>query len=173
MKGIAIIVLMAVLAACASIPTAVDYDRELDFSKYKTYALTNDQLEEEVGPLFRERILAALEEELASKGLSKAEDADMLIDIHIKSEAEAWGVEGYKEGYGTYALNPGPHTTSITYNEITKGSMFITMADFETQIVFWQGVGSKTIDEGISTEKREANIRKIIEQILKNYPPGK
>lgn len=173
MKGIALFVLMAALSACASIPTKVDYDKELDFSKYKTYGLTNDQLEEEVGPLFRERILTALEEELYAKGLSKSEDPDMLIDIHIKAEAEAWGVEGYKEGYGSYALNPGPHTTGITYNEITKGSMFITMADFETQIVFWQGVGSKTIDEGVSTEKREANIKKVIEQILKNYPPGK
>jgi hypothetical protein len=37
----------------------------------------------------------------------------------------------------------------------------------------WRGAVSKTIDPNAKPDKRQKNIQKAIEKLLKNYPPKK
>ena len=55
MKKYLILILLAGAMACASVQTVFDYDKQVDFTKYKTYGLTEDDLEVSVGQFNRER----------------------------------------------------------------------------------------------------------------------
>lgn len=163
---------MTGLMSCASVSTVFDYDKEVDFSRYKTYNFTEDDLTLAVGQFNRERIIKAIETELAAKGLEKVEEGDLLVNAHIKSKEKVEASATTTGGYGPYNVRFGSSTTYIDYNEYTVGSLFITMADASNNSIIWQGAGTKTLDESASADKREQSINYAVQQILKNYPPG-
>ena len=157
----------------AGYKTVYDYDRNADFTKYKSYQLTTDDLEASVGQLNRERIITALENEMTAKGFSKSENPDMLVNVHIKSRQKVDATATTSGGYGRWGWYGGYSTTHVSYNEYTEGTLFITFIDNEEQKIFWQGTGTKTLDENASPEKREQNITYSVKLILENYPPKK
>lgn len=162
--------------ACSSVKTTVDYDKQVDFTKYSSYKLLPDNLEESVGQLNRSRIMEKLESELATKSLSKSEDPDVLVDILIKGKKEVEATAtttGGGYGFYRYGYGGGFSTTQINYYEYIVGTMFITLIDNASQKIVWQGTGARTIDEDASVDKREANINYAIQSILRNYPPAK
>ena len=177
MKKLFILILITGLAACSSIKTACDYDGDVDFTKYKTYQLTEDDLEASIGQLNRNRVIATLENELSAKGFSKSAQPDALIDVHLKTQQKVSATAnttgtGYGR-YGRYGYGGGYSTTQISYDEYTDGTLFITLIDHASQRIVWQGTGTKTLEEGSSAEKREKNITYSIQKILQNYPPKK
>lgn len=165
------------MQSCSSIKTASDYDPQADFAKYKTYKLVENALSEGIGQLNAERVMKAVESELASKGFTKSDTPDALVDVQIKTQqkvsatANTTGM-GYGR-YGRYGYGGGFSTTQINYDEYTDGTMFITLIDATTEKIVWQGTGSKTLDENASAEKRESIISYSVKQILLNYPPKK
>lgn len=162
------------LVACSTIKTGFDYDRSVDFTKYKTYQLNPDQLAAIVGQLNRDRIITTLENELVAKGFTKAENADLIVDVFVKSEQKVEAnatTSGSYGRYGGYRYGGGFSTTQVTYDEYTEGTMFISFVDKSTEKLIWQGTGTKTLAENASVEKKEQNITYAIHQILLNYPP--
>ncbi len=177
MKNIAL-VLVFLMAACTSMKTAYDFDESADFALYKTYAFTQETIDDmEIDQLNAERLMKAVEAELALKGFSPSSTPDVLVDVHIKTQQRVEAVAnttggGYRYGYYGYG-GMGMSQTTINYNEYTDGSLFISLIDAKTEKLAWQGVGSKTIAEGISPEKREQNINYAVKMILAKYPPVK
>lgn len=178
MKKILVIIFVIGLAACSSLKVSYDYDKQADFTKYKTYAFTEEALKLPVGDLNRDRILKAIETELAAKGMTKSDSPDALIDIHVKAEekvdATATTTPSYGGyGYGRYGYGGGFSTTQINYNEYIEGTLFVNMVDAAAQKIVWQGRATKTLDEDASAEKREQNINTAVKQIFTKYPPAK
>lgn len=178
MKKLLVMIFMVGLAACSSLKVSYDYDKQADFAKYKTYAFTEDALKLPVGDLNRDRILKAIETELAAKGMTKSDSPDALIDILVKAEEKVDATAtttptygGY--GYGRYGYGGGFSTTSINYNEYVEGTLFVNMVDAAVQKIVWQGRATKTLDEDASAEKREQNINTAVKQIFTKYPPAK
>jgi hypothetical protein len=62
-------------------------------------------------------------------------------------------------------------TTQVNYNEYTEGSLFISIIEMDTKKLIWQGIGTKTLDENLSGDKREEAINYSIQQIMANFPP--
>src|SRR6478609_4652897 len=108
MKKILLVCLIAIVSACSPVTISYDYDRQADFSKYKTYAFSEDALNLQVDQLNRDRILKAVETEMAAKGFSKSDSPDVLIDLQIKAKQEVeatatntgGGMYGGRYGYG-------------------------------------------------------------------------
>jgi hypothetical protein len=180
MKRILCIAFVVALTACSTLKVTYDYDGQADFTKYKTYAFTEESLKLPIQQLNRDRLLAAIETELAAKGFTKSENnPDALIDLHVKAEekmeATATSTGGYGAGgyYGRYGYGGGFSTTRIDYNKYVVGTLFVDMVDRETQKIAWQGRATKTLDEDISAEKRESNINYAVKQIFSKYPPAK
>ena len=67
MKKLLIFTVLAGLFACSSIQTAFDYDRQADFTKFKTYNFTKFDLVQAIGQLNSDRIFKAAESEMALK----------------------------------------------------------------------------------------------------------
>lgn len=167
--------LAAVIAACSSIKASYDYDKQADFSNYKTYAYSEGTLKLPVQELNRNRVLEAIDHEMSARGFSKSDNPDVLLDLHVKTEqkrdatATTTGAGMYRPW--AYGYGGGFTTTQIDVNDYIEGTLFINMVDKASDKLVWQGRGTKVIDEDASAEKREANINKGIASIFENYPP--
>jgi hypothetical protein len=175
MKKVVFLFLMAGTISCSSIKVVSDYDREADFTKYKTYSMGENNLTEAIGQLNSDRVMKALIAELEKKGFTKSDSPDMIVDVFVKTQkkvqATAYNTGGY--GYGRYGYGGGFSTTHVNYDEYTDGTMFINFIDKATEKIVWQGTGSKTLDENAGASKRESAITYSIGQIMTQYPPSK
>ena len=172
----ALVVLLPALALAQK--TSFDFDKSADFSKYKTYALKDGT---KVGdPLVDNRIVAAIEAELAAKGLTKSDAApDLVVVYHVAFDkqqditAYTSGVGGYG-GYGyRYGGGWGTTTTDVRVNQILVGTLIIDVADTAKNEVVWRGMGVKEVDVQAKADKRDKNINGAVKKILKDFPPKK
>jgi hypothetical protein len=159
-----------------------DYDKDKDFSKYKTYKWVSIKNADQPDQLTAKDIVSAVDAELASKGLTKTDgdNADLYIGYQtaVGSEKQftsyntgwnygpGWGGGWY--GYG------GGMTSSTTYGSTSTvyiGQLDLSMYDPTTKQLVWRGVASKTLDPKAKPEKKEKNIAKAVKKLLKNFPP--
>lgn len=176
MKKYSLLSLLIVAVSCSSLKVTYDYDKQAEFAKYKTYAYSEDSQKLPVGDLNRNRIMSAVDAELAAKGFSKSDNPDVWIDMHVRAEqkTEATATStgpGYYGGPWRYGYGGGFSTTTINYNDYIEGTLFINMVDVAKQQIVWQGRATKTLDEDASAEKREQNINYAVKQIFTKYPP--
>lgn len=176
MKKYLLIPILFAFVACATVKVNFDYDTQADFSKYKTYVISEETMKmANINQLNRDRIIKAVETEMAAKGFTKAtKKADVIMDIRIKGEeiqtATATSFGGF--GYGRWGYGGGMSTTHVNYDKYTVGTLFITLVDKATEKIAWQGTGKKIIEENTSAQKTEQNIDYAVKQIFSNYPPG-
>lgn len=171
-------VLLLLAAGCSSVQTTYDFDSSVDFSKYKTYEFTDDAKNFPIQELDRQRVLNAIESELAAKGFSKSSTPDVLIDLQVKLEqkqtATATNTGGYYGGPYRYGWGAGyGGTTRIDVQNYVEGTLFINMIDKASEKLVWQGRGTKTLEDHPSPEKKEQKFKYGVKQIFTKYPPKK
>jgi len=171
-------IILTIAVSCSSIKISSDFDRSAGFASYKTYAFTQEAMNLPLDDINRNRVLKAIETELAAKGFTKTEkNPDVLIDVNIKAvqqttaTASTTGTGGYYGRGYRYGYGGGFTTTTINYDTYTDGTLFIDMIDAQKQQLVWQGRGTKTLDPEASQQKREENINYAVKQIFTKYPP--
>lgn len=175
MKKLLFFLLLTSLWSCGpTVTVSYDYDKTVDFSKFKTYGYSEEALKLPVQELNRNRLIAAIDRELAARGFSKASSPDVWIDLQVnakeRQEATATNSGGYGGyGYGRmYGYGGGMTTTHINVSTYVDGTLFINMVAQDKLV--WQGRGTKTLDEDATPERREQNIDYAVAQIFKKYP---
>ncbi len=168
--------LVTALAAALLLPalafaqkTSYDFAKGTNFSAYHTYALKEGT---PVGnPLIDNRIIEAINAELATKGLTK-DDAkpDLFVTYHIAFDKQK-DISAWSTGMGPYGWHYGMGSTDVQVREILIGTLVIDMADAAKKEVVWRGVGTKEVDTQAKPEKRDKKITEAVKKILKNYPP--
>ena len=171
------VALTAVLlpAVATAQKTTYDFDKTASFTQYKTYSLKDGT---PVGqPLVDQRIVAALEKQLAAKGFVKNDTApDVYVLYHVALDKQQ-DISSYSTGpmYGGYGYGWGggwgSTTTDVRVREIVVGTLAVDLVDAGKKQMVWRGLGTKEIDTNAKPEKREENINKAVEKIFKNYPP--
>jgi hypothetical protein len=174
MKSLCVAALVLLLPALAAAQkTSFDFDKTADFSKYKTYALKDGT---KVGqPLIDNRITAAIQEQLAAKGLTRNDASpDIVVVYHVAFDKQQ-DITAYSSGYGGYGYRWGGGwgTTDVRVNEILVGTLVIDVADASKKEVVWRGMGVKEVDTQAKAEKRDKNITSAVTKILQNFPPKK
>ena len=77
------------LSACSSVNVNSDYDKKVDFSQFKTYAFYKSGIDKvEISDLDKKRILYSIDETMTSKGLTKSETPDLLINFFTKEREQ-------------------------------------------------------------------------------------
>jgi Domain of unknown function (DUF4136) len=151
--------------------TSFDYDKSANFSSYKTYAMREGA---KVGnPLIDNRIVAAIEHELAAKGFTKTETNPSLLVVYHVAFDKQQDISGYTSGTGAYGwrYGGGMGTTDLRVSEILIGTLVIDLTDAAKKEVVWRGMGVKEIDTQAKAEKLDKNINGAVAKMLKNYPP--
>jgi len=166
----------------AGLATAQDvrynFDSGADFSKYHSYRWQKHSNSADLDDLTMNQLSAALDAELARKGLTRTEgDADLVLVYQLAFSHEKQVTSfntgyGYGPGWGRgWYGGMGTSMSTATTNTITIGSLDLDMYDAKTKTLVWRGVATKTIDAQKSPEKRQKSLRKGAQKLLKNYPP--
>ena len=159
-----------------------DFDKDKDFSKFKTYKWVSIKGADQPDDLTAKQITAAIDEVLAKKGLTKTDSdtADLYIGYQTAIGTEkqytsyntGWGY-GPGWGGGWYGYNGGMSTTT-TYGSTSTvyiGQLDLSLYDPAQKELVWRGVATKTLDPKAKPDKKQKNINKAAEKLLKNYPP--
>jgi hypothetical protein len=159
-----------------------DFDKDQDFSKYKTYKWVEIKGADQMDALTAKQITAAVDSELATKGLTKtdADTADLYIGYQTAIGTEkqftsyntGWG---YGPGWGRGWYGYGGMATTTTYGSTSTvyvGHLDVSMYDSAQKELVWRGTASKTLDPKAKPDKKQKNISKAVAKLLKNYPPN-
>ena len=164
--------LLFALASCSSVNVNSDYDKNASFDNYKTYAYNKTGIDKvEVSDLDKKRILRSIDEVMTSKGFSKSETPDVLINFFTK-EREQVDVTQFNAGWGYgwgFGWNPWIWGGNTSINRYIEGTLTIDVIDAKKKELIWQGIG-----EGVLTknrEKKDENIKEFVTKILEQYPP--
>lgn len=183
MKKIALLALgLFVLGATSTLAQDVryDFDKDKDFSKYKTYRWVPIKGADLPDELTSKQITAAFDTELATKGLTKTDSdtADLYIGYQTAVGTEKqftsyntdWGYGG-GWGRGWYGGGMGTSTTYASTSTIYIGQLDLSIYDSAQKQLVWRGVATKTLDPKAKPDKKQKNITKAVQKLLKNFPP--
>ena len=154
-----------------------DYEKSANFAGFKTYAFKDGT---KVGQqLIDDRIVAAIDTELAAKGFTKSEsNPDVFVVYHVAFDKQK-DISTYSSGgggYGAYGWGWGGGgwaggTTTTQVRDILVGTLVIDMADAKKGQLAWRGMGVKEVNTQANPEKRDKSINNAVKKIFKNYPP--
>lgn len=157
------------LTACASGPIIQsDYDRNVDFSQYKTYGyfsplgIENPEYSSLLGQMFRD----AINIQMQSRGYVLSENPDLLINVSARLEEKTQvrtftdpmyvGYYGYRGGlyapWGGYGYGTSTHV-----RQYTQGTVNIDLVDRSEKRMVWEGIAIGRVNE-----KRNNNLRQDI-----------
>jgi hypothetical protein len=176
------LVTAAMLAVFAAVPllaqkVSYDFDKSANFSTFKTYAHKDGT---KVGqPLIDDRIVAAIDEQMALKGFTKSESSpDVFVVYHVafdKQKDISTFSSGYGGGYGAYGWGWGGGwgggTTTTQVRDILIGTLVVDIADAKKNQLAWRGMATKEVQTQAKPEKRDKSITEAMKKIYKNYPP--
>jgi hypothetical protein len=167
-KSLALFLTTAFVGCASSVTTSVDYDRSIDFSRYRTYGwlqparLGNDILER--------RLTTAIDRALAARGLVRSDTPDLYVAMHGRLRKEVQ-YTAYDTGWGYGWRRWGPGPTRVRREEIPVGTLFVDLVDAKDKELVWRGTATTPIDKTASAEEREAAVGEAVEKLFAAYPP--
>jgi hypothetical protein len=156
-----------------------NFDKNADFSKFKTYHWVQIKDAQKVDDLVDKQIKETIDAELAKKGLTKVdgENADLYVayqtalgtEKQFTSYNSDWGYGGgwYRGGW----YGPSGGMTTGQTSTIYVGTLAVDMYDSANKQLVWRGTASKTLDPKAKPDKRQKNLNKAVAKLLKKYPP--
>jgi hypothetical protein len=175
-----IVVLFLLLTAGKSFAqkVTVDFDKDVDFSKYKTYAFTEGTPTPVT--LTNQRIEKAIEAQLAAKGLTRVEsNADLTVVFHCAITERTqlstrsldgwdWG-PGWGWGRGWRRWGGGGGTSITQVEQIPVGTLIVDIGDSSTKRYIWRGTATKTISS--KSDKNAKVIDHVMKKMFEKFPP--
>lgn len=178
------LITLALISGCSTINVTQDYDKDVNFSGYKTYQWlpAADQVEPKAidlqakNRLLSDRIEKAMVRVLQQQGYQLATGAtasnDFYVTYHIgmtikQDSRPVQTTVGFSNfGYfGGFAFYPGHET--YQYQE---GQLAIDILDQDKKLV-WRGVSSRAVEGDLKPEKITELVNQAVEKILAQFPP--
>ena len=179
---IPIIMLVAITLGCSGVRVNQDYEPGTNLTALRTYrwksptqAKTGDPRID--NPLRDQRIRAAVDRQLADKGLVKTEDKDPDFLVHyqntLRQKIESTGTSGgFGFGVGSYGRRGTIAIgTGNDVREYDEGSLVIDFLDPTSDNLLWRGSGNQRYREYQDPEKVTRDIDTLVVTILKQFPP--
>ena len=177
---LSVVVLLLVAGSALAQDIRYNFDKNADFSKFKTYKWVPIKDAQKLSDLVDKQIKDAMDTELAKKGLTKVDgdDANLYIGYQAAVGTEkqftsfnsGWGYGPGWYGGGWYG-GGGMSTTTGQTSTIYIGQLAVDMYDPAAKDLVWRGTASKTIDPKAKPDKQQKNLAKAVAKLLKNYPP--
>ncbi len=183
--GLCLTAALALQAACSSSPSiqsTYDYNKQIDFRSYKTYAFISEnpmavsQAQGAVNPMLQGRLMESIRIAMNAKGyneVSNAEDASMAIGFTVGSRDQI-KVDTYPSSFHTgysrrgyyYGYNYGTETRVRQY---TEGQLAVDVFDVESKTPAFHGVAQKRISESDRQNQQEV-LNAVAAEALSGFP---
>jgi hypothetical protein len=162
------------LAACATISVGADYGPAIDLQPYRTFdwgagdTLPAGDPRLDNNPFFDARVRAAVELELAAKGIQRtASSPDLLIHYHA-SVRQRVDVIRSDEGRG-YTF--GGINTSEKVFEFDEGTLILDIAEAKSKRIVWRGWAQTDVNGLLDNPREmEKRISESVRKMLALYP---
>lgn len=149
--------------------TKTDYDHSADFKAYKSYSWINA---DGGNSLWSDRIRRAVDQQLASKGLTRQDSgADVAVAAIGRTRREQTYTTFYNGiggGWFWRGFNM-PQTATTTVQETPVGTLTVDMFDGRSKKLVWRGIAIKTLSG--KPEKNTKKLEDAVEDLFKKFPP--
>ena len=146
----------------------MEFDQTIDFSKYKTFAIRDGQLNSRNpalnSPLVKKQIEADIQHDLTAKGLTLVTSGPSDLNVRYtfgaarKTEIEAYPAGWY--GFGTRYVR-------VPYAE---GTMVIDLRDPGTRSLVWRAIAA---EEKSDATKIQGKLDDMVKKSIDKFPPKK
>ena len=193
MKNLTIVFFFAALlfGSCGSLEVTNNWDKKIDFSKFKTYSLYpwDTHNDKSINDYDKQTILMAIKDEMDRRGYKHVEkNGELIVSTFVvlknKTSYQAYtnhygGYAGYGGGwmyYGSpwaygYGWGPGYSTTTVEKINYLQGTLIIDIFELETKKLIWQGIGTGEVTQNLA--ERDRKLPKRISHIFRKYPVAK
>jgi len=179
-KLIGLLALTALVAGCATTQgpkNRIDYDRNVDFSVYRTYGFPKETGTDRGGysTLVTSYFKSAISTAMEARGYKyAAENPDLLVNFFMNTRDRTEVLNDPRVGFGYYGYryglyDPWPrydYDRSITYQ---IGTINVDIVDAAKKQLVWEGVS-----EGRVTEEQMANpkvtVNAVVTDLMREYP---
>jgi len=140
----------------------------VNFANYHTYKWVAVEGATYPNQILDAQIKQSIDSQLATKGLTKTDGdkADLLIGYQVSVDQEKqWNA------YATGGMRWGGGMASAQQSTISTGMLVLDMYDPSTKQLVWTGRATKTLDPSANQEKKQKNLDKATQKLLKDFPP--
>ncbi len=167
--SLALIVSLVLFSCGANVSS--DYDRSANFSLYKTYNYYDSKKMDNINDIDASRIVQSIDSEMRSKGFTKSDNPDLLIDVYAtehnfrKTDASV-GLGGGSYGRRGIGVNMGV-SVPITSRR-SKKYLTVEITEAKTKKLLWKSAYEKEM----SANAQNADvIPKAVDKMFKDFPP--
>jgi Domain of unknown function (DUF4136) len=162
---IPVLILLATMSASAQKIT-VEFDQAADFTKYKTFAIRDGQLNSKNpalnSELIKKQIEADIARDLGAKGLEMVASGPANLNVRYRfGSARKTEVDAYPAGWRGWG-------TRVVRRPYTEGTLVIDLRDPSTKSLVWRGIASE--DKG-DASKVQGKIDDMVKKSFDKYPP--
>ena len=155
----------------------VTYDKNEDFSKFKTYAWVAGT--PVASPQWNTLIRDNIDSHLKEDGLAEIADpksADLLVNYHAASNTDLQLNQATDPTYAMYGGTPLPGDTPFSSGTIAppvaftvqKGTLAVHLFDRQQHKIVWVGKATGAVAD--TTNKKMKQVDKIMTEMFKKYP---
>ncbi|MCG9970119.1 DUF4136 domain-containing protein [Christiangramia crocea] len=161
------------LAACNAPQAVYDYDQQVNFSQYSTYALF-PEFQSGLSQLDESRLIESLHNKMQAKGFSKSEDPGIYVNVYTERFEQdnrsrvGVGIGGGGGNVGVGVSGGIPVGQMDTYLKLS-----FDFIDVEKDALVWQAVVESPFNINAEPQERQERFDKIVEKALAGYPPEK
>ena len=165
MRFIILFFVVALAAGCGgSASVQQDWDPDYDFTDLGSYGWLPLRATPNIGEMRLKRLVAAIDAEMASKGMKLTADGpDVLLILHVVSETRLDLDEyGYKAGWNTSTSSP---------SDLDQGSIMVDVLDAESREMVYRAVADGEVDPSSTPEEQNKNFAKLAKKLFDKFPP--
>lgn len=151
----------------------VGADPAVDLTIYKTYNWSQGSAG--ANPVVNQLIIAAVDAQLAAKGIKKVE-----TDPELTLSAFVWTESDMQVSNPSWSPSLNSIATGVAVGSqswvVTKGTLVVNIADSKTKNEVWRGTATDTLKQGPTGDKikdaktAEKPIKKAVEKMFKQFP---
>lgn len=160
-----------------------NYDENVDFSQFKTYAFAgwSPESDKRVNEMDKVRVENAFKAELDARGMTYVEkDADavftLFVVVNTKTSTNAYTTYtggygfygGWGWGYGGMGMGIGGSYTTYSESSYNEGTLVVDMYNDADKKMVWQGVIQTVVKD--NPKKRQKTIPMKVKKLMKKYP---
>jgi len=162
---------IAMLFATSSFAQQVktDYDRNADFSRYKTYSWERVQTQD---PLWVDRIKEAVNAALTAKGWTPVESGGDVAIVAIEMTKNQQTLNTFYDSFGGgwgWRRGGGFGDATTTVDNYKVGTLVVDLFEARTKTLLWRGSSSDTLSD--KSDKNIKNLDKGVQKLFDHFPP--
>ena len=172
------LLLLAVSPGAYAQKIKVEFDKNIDFANFKTYAW-DPTPQASARPVLVAAIKGAVNEELAKRGLTQvAENPDLYIAMYGAVDSDfavtysdlyygPYGIPAFDQSFLMWGIAPGTTNTAVVH----KGQLVVDLIDAGPKKLAWRGIATQKLSE--QQMKLVEQVNTAVEKLFAQYPPKK